>query len=119
MGKTLSKEEALQYIIQNANKYNIPRAYIGADFLDDEKKNLYSIFFICGQIIEQQIIFCNYQNIPCFDFSNKVTPYYMESHAEYISELSYWSGSIEHFYLTKSNLDVLLEFISKIVFKLQ
>ena len=41
MKKTLSKEEALQYIIQNADKYNIPRAYIGADYLDDEKKYLY------------------------------------------------------------------------------
>ena len=50
MKKTLSKEEALQYIIQNADKYNIPKAYIGADYLDDEKKYLYSIFFICGQI---------------------------------------------------------------------
>lgn len=39
--------------------------------------------------------------------------------AEYTSEVDYWRGSIEYFYLTKSNLDVLLEFISKIVFKLQ
>ncbi len=119
MEKTLSKEEALLYIIENANKHNIPRAYIGADYLDDEKKNLYSIFFICGQIIEQEITFYNYQNIPCFRFENKVTPYYMEKHAEYTSELDYWRGRIEYFYLTKSNLDVLLEFISKIVFKLQ
>ena len=34
-------------------------------------------------------------------------------------ELDYWRGRIEYFYLTKSNLDILLEFISKIVFKLQ
>lgn len=45
MEKTLSKEEALQYIIQNADKYNIPKAYIGADYLDDEKKYLYSILY--------------------------------------------------------------------------
>lgn len=38
MEKTLSKKEALRYIIQNADKYNIPKAYIGADYLDDEKK---------------------------------------------------------------------------------
>lgn len=75
MENTLSKEEALQYIRQNADKYNIPKAYIGADYLDDEKKYLYSIFFIYGQIIRSKIVFCNYQNIPCFDFSNKVTPY--------------------------------------------
>ena len=40
MKKTLSKEEALQYIIQNADIYNIPKAYIGADYLDNEKKYL-------------------------------------------------------------------------------
>lgn len=38
MEKTLSKEQALLYIIENANKYNIPKAYIGADYLDGEKK---------------------------------------------------------------------------------
>lgn len=74
MGKTLSKEQALLYIIENANKYNIPKAYIGADYLDGEKKYLYSIFFICGQIIEQQITFHNYKNNHCFKFANKVTP---------------------------------------------
>ena len=79
MKKTLSKEEALQYIIQNADKYNIPKAYIGADYLDNEKKYLYSIFFICGQIIEQQITFHNYKNNHCFKFANKVTPYYMKN----------------------------------------
>ena len=115
MKKTLSKEEALQYIIQNADKYNIPKAYIGADYLDDEKKYLYSIFFICGQIIEQQITFHNYKNNHCFKFANKVTPYYMEKHAEYTSELDYWRGRIEYFYLTKSNLDILLEFISVLI----
>lgn len=60
--------------------------------------------------------FREHQNIPCFKFPH-VSPAYMDIHAEYTSESIWGLGTFEYFYLTKSNLDVLLDFIRIITSK--
>lgn len=60
--------------------------------------------------------FREHQNIPCFKFPH-VSLAYMDIHAEYTSESIWGLGTFEYFYLTKSNLDVLLDFIRIITSK--
>lgn len=59
---------------------------------------------------------CEHLNVPCFKFPH-VSPCYMDLHAEYTSESIWGLGTFEYFYLTKSNLDVLLDFIRIITSK--
>ena len=67
----------------------------------------------CKQYIVDE---CEHLNVPCFKFPH-VSPCYMDLHAEYTSESIWGLGTFEYFYLTKSNLDVLLDFIRIITSK--
>ena len=89
---------------------------IGTTYVDDEKNELSTIAFLRGYVITEEIEFCEHLNVPCLKFSH-VSPAYMDIHAEYTSESICGLGTFEYFYLTKSNLDVLLDFIRIITSK--
>lgn len=116
MEKTITKKEALEYIKQNIGRCNLSSFNVGATYVDDAKTELSTIFFIRGYVITEEIEFREHQNIPCFKFPH-VSPAYMDIHAEYTSESIWGLGTFEYFYLTKSNLDVLLDFIRIITSK--
>lgn len=116
MKETITKEEALQYIEQNICKCNLSSFNIGTTYVDDKKKELSTIAFLRGYVVTEEIEFCEHLDVPCFKFQH-VSPYYMDLHAEYTSENVWGLGTFQYFYLTKSNLDVLLEFIRIIVSK--
>ena len=116
MEKTITKKEALEYIKQNIGKCNLSTFNIGTTYVDDEKTKLSSVAFLRGYVITEEIEFCEHLNVPCFKFPH-VSPCYMDLHAEYTSESIWGLGTFEYFYLTKSNLDVLLDFIRIITSK--
>lgn len=116
MENTITKKEALEYIKQNIGRCNLSSFNVGATYIDDAKTELSTIFFIRGYVVTEEIEFREHQNIPCFKFPH-VSPAYMDIHAEYTSESIWGLGTFEYFHLTKSNLDVLLDFIRIITSK--
>lgn len=116
MEKTITKEEALEYIKQNISKCNLSIFNIGTTYVDDEKTKLSTIAFLRGYVVTEEIEFREHQDILCFKFPH-VSPAYMDIHAEYTSESIWGLGTFRYFYLTKSNLDVLLDFIRIITSK--
>ena len=116
MEQTITKEDALEYIKQNIGRCNLSIFNIGTTYVDDEKTKLSSVAFLRGYVITEEIEFCEHLNVPCFKFPH-VSPCYRDIHAEYTSESIWGLGTFRYFYLTKSNLDVLLEFVKIIVSK--
>lgn len=109
--ETLSANEALQYIEQNASKHKLSCLDIGTGYLDSEHKTLSDISFIRGRVINTRIELCKYLNVPCFKIASISLPAYMELNAKYTSVQIWGCGTFYYFYLTKENLDALMEYV--------
>ena len=111
--ETLSANEALQYIEQNASKHDLSCLDIGTSGfrLDSGEKKITDISFIRGRVVISNINLCKYGNNRCFKFTGIGTPACMKDVAKYISVQIWGCGTFYYFYLTKENLDALMEYV--------